>query len=137
MWLRSPLKCSCGAHMHMRTIGKVLVLAMTVGSIPLMSTAQTAQTPAFEAASIKPIKTAGPVLNVGIYDSAAHRFVARSATPYALIKTAYCLTSGPCTLWECDLLTGGPAWARSESFEIQALMPEGSQAYTLGQLRDG
>ena len=39
--------------MRMRTIGKVLLLAMAVSGIVALSVAQTAQKPAFEVVSIK------------------------------------------------------------------------------------
>jgi uncharacterized protein (TIGR03435 family) len=34
-------------------------------------------------------------------------------------------------------ISGGPAWLRSEKFQIQALMPEGSPDYTTGQFLNG
>ena len=96
---------------------------------------------AFEVASVKP---QGPVPGGGARGSDApggmgagcdggfprlqgNRFVV-TTTPYALITWAY----GYNKTWGCsyvnfgDLLTGGPAWIRSERYEIQALMPEGS-----------
>lgn len=60
-------------------------------------------------------------------------------TPYALIAWAY----GYNRTWGCsyvsygNLLTGGPAWIRSERFEIQATIPEGSTAYTLTEFMKG
>ena len=62
-----------------------------------------------------------------------------TTTAYALITWAY----GYNKVWGCsfvsfgDLLIGGPGWIRSERFEIQALMPEGSTAYTLDQFMKG
>ena len=62
-----------------------------------------------------------------------------TTTLYALITWAY----GFNRQWGCssvslgDLLSGGPAWVRSDRFEIQALMPEGSPRYTLAQFMKG
>ena len=104
---------------------------------------------AFEVASVKP---QGPVtgrgsdapggIGAGCDGSfprlEGNRFVV-TTTPYALITWAY----GYNKTWGCsyvnfgDLLTGGPAWIRSERFEIQALLPEGSPPYTLDQFMKG
>lgn len=120
----------------MKTICKAWVLAMAVSGIAVLGVAQTAKKPAFEVASIKSGESVGPTLQACICTTDAHQFTARKTTLYALIKTAYGIHSGPCEFWECDLLTGGPQWIKSERFEIQALIPEGSQAYIPAQLRD-
>jgi uncharacterized protein (TIGR03435 family) len=38
---------------------------------------------------------------------------------------------------ELNLLTGGPDWVNTERWDIQALLPEGSPAYTLNQFLEG
>jgi uncharacterized protein (TIGR03435 family) len=64
------------------------------------------------------------------------RFIANAVTLYRLIAIAY---GKDCIFLELngDLLQGGPDWARSDGFSIQALMPEGSPEYTRAQLSTG
>jgi uncharacterized protein (TIGR03435 family) len=64
------------------------------------------------------------------------RFIANAVTLYRLIAIAY---GKDCIFLEQngDLLQGGPDWARSDGFAIQALMPEGSPEYTRAQLGTG
>jgi bla regulator protein blaR1 len=98
----------------------------------------------FEVASVKPV---GSISNAGQFSNGCdgsfprldnNRF-AVTTTLYALITWAY----GFNRQWGCsfvslgDLLSGGPAWVRSDRFEIQALMPEGSPRYTLAQFMKG
>src|SRR5215831_2686376 len=109
-------------------------------------------TDSFEVASVKPV---GPVPSGngrgsdgsggigggcdGGFPKLEHNRFTVTTTPYALITWAY----GYNKVWGCsfvsfgNLLIGGPGWIRSERFEVQALMPEGSPAYTLDQFMKG
>ena len=62
------------------------------------------------------------------------RFTVRSATVYELIDGAYGISD--CRP-EVGFISGGPDWTRSQRFEIQALIPEGSQSYTSSEFRHG
>jgi uncharacterized protein (TIGR03435 family) len=99
----------------------------------------------FEVASVKPIGQVGGGFAGGMNGCdgsfpkvAGNRFVV-TTTPFALITWAY----GYNKVWGCaftssgDLITGGPSWVRSERFEVQALMPEGSPTYTLDEFMKG
>jgi uncharacterized protein (TIGR03435 family) len=44
--------------------------------------------------------------------------------------------NGPCAFSECDFLTGGPAWIRSDQFDVQAVMPDNSPLYTVPQFHN-
>jgi len=111
-----------------------------------------APAPTFEVASVKPVGqvegggAAGTPAAGGIgvgCDGHAPQVAGRrftvTTTAYALITWAY----GYNKTWGCsyvsfaDLLTGGPAWIRSERFEIQALIPEGAPTYTFEQFMRG
>jgi len=60
------------------------------------------------------------------------RFVTSKTSLYTLIAFAY---GKNCLLLNAiDFITGGPGWIRSERFDIQALIPEGSLTYTPRQL---
>jgi len=72
--------------MRMRTIGKVLLLAMAVSGIAALSVAQTAQKPAFEVVSIKR-NTSGQ--GGGAITTAGGRFVAKGATLSQLVNWTY------------------------------------------------
>jgi bla regulator protein blaR1 len=56
------------------------------------------------------------------------RLLVSNATLYGLITLAY---GKPCLL-----VSGGPQWTRSDTFEIQAVIPEGSPYYTTLQLQN-
>jgi len=64
-----------------------------------------------------------------------NRFVV-TTTVYALITWAYGYNKVSFVSLG-DLLTGGPGWIRSERFEIQALMPDGSPTYTFEEFMKG
>ena len=57
------------------------------------------------------------------------RFAVRGATLHVLIMSAY----GK----DCLLVSGGPDWAASDRYDIDALIPEGSGSYTVEQFRNG
>lgn len=63
------------------------------------------------------------------------RFVVRKTTLYDLIALGYGLNC--LTVNAQNLLLGGPDWLRSDQFDIEALEPGGSPAYTLRQLQNG
>jgi uncharacterized protein (TIGR03435 family) len=58
--------------------------------------------------------------------------MAITAYPYTLIQMAYGAKGSNCRVPE--LLTGGPEWVRADLYNIQADLPEGTPAYTPGQL---
>jgi uncharacterized protein (TIGR03435 family) len=64
------------------------------------------------------------------------RFVLRNATVYRLTILAYGLKDCGLAL-QTGLVAGGPEWSRSDHFDIQATIPEGSPAYTRQQLNNG
>ncbi len=126
------------------------VIAFGLKRVPTVVAAQTPD--AFEVVSVKPL---GPVPGGGGRGSDAaggmgggcdggfpkvdHNHFVVTTTPYALTTWAY----GYNKVWGCsyvsfgNLLTGGPAWIRTERFEIQALMPEGSPTYTRDEFMKG
>jgi uncharacterized protein (TIGR03435 family) len=91
--------------------------------------------PAFEVVSIRP-SNAVPVAGGGRGTAVAGvcgrspkinpgRFVATDTTLYELITRAYRI--GSCeSVNDFNLLSGGPAWIKSDRFDIQATIPEGS-----------
>jgi uncharacterized protein (TIGR03435 family) len=101
---------------------------------------------AFEVATIKPLGEANAEVLArfgGGCDGNAPRVDRRrftvSTTLYALITWAYGFNkNGGCSFVSYGgLITGGPAWIRTDRFAIQALMPEGSVEYTFGQFMNG
>jgi uncharacterized protein (TIGR03435 family) len=61
------------------------------------------------------------------------RFAANNATTYSLIGWAH---GKECTA-DSEFLSGEPAWVRSDRFDIEARLPEGTPSYTAAQLRSG
>ena len=97
----------------LRRFGPLLVLACALA--PSAASAQaTEPTPAFEVATIKPVDP-GPKAGRFLRVEGTHRFVARNFTLKLLIAAAYDLN--PRTI------SGGPGWADSDKFEIQAITP--------------
>jgi hypothetical protein len=91
---------------------------------------------AFEVASLRPGKpqpTASPC--DGAVEVVSRRFSARGVTLYQLILIAY--DKGDCALaLKADILSGGPEWIKSYSFDVEALMPVGNLTPALpGMLR--
>jgi len=64
------------------------------------------------------------------------RFVFTGATVYRLLVLAYGLKDCVLAL-QLGLVSGGPDWVKSDRFDIQATIPEGSPVYTRQQLIDG
>jgi uncharacterized protein (TIGR03435 family) len=64
------------------------------------------------------------------------RFVLPGATVYRLIALGYGLKDCSLAL-QTGLVSGGPDWIKSERFDIEAIIPEGSPAYTLQELSRG
>jgi uncharacterized protein (TIGR03435 family) len=106
-----------------------------------------AQTPnTFEVASIRPLGEASAEVLArfgGGCDGNAPRVARRrftsTTTLYALTTWAYGFNkNGGCSFVAYgNFLTGGPSWVKTERFEVQALMPEGSTEYTFGQFMEG
>jgi uncharacterized protein (TIGR03435 family) len=102
---------------------------------------------AFELASVRPSDAAAPggrgrpvgSHNTGPCTNGAsqidpRRFVAPNNTLYTLITLAYGM--GSC-LSTVDRVSGGPGWIRSDRFDVEALIPEGSPSYTAQQFHRG
>jgi len=120
-----------------------MVVIPTVLLFLTITTAAQNQPLAFEVVSLKPVKAVptggqrGPTgdKGAGLYDVENHRFTAHAVTLYALVKWSYGITAGSCMFREeCAFLTGGPSWVRSDQFDIQALMPDGSPIYNFAQM---
>lgn len=65
----------------------------------------------------------------------ARRFAATGISVHRLIALAYgkhCRAA-----LDIPLISGGPAWIRSDRFDVQAVIPEGSPVYTAEQLAKG
>ncbi len=63
------------------------------------------------------------------------RVAINDMTLYGLIAWAYEL---PCRPWiGSHVLVGGPGWVRSDGYDIEALFPDGPQAYTSTQITGG
>jgi len=128
----------------MRT--KFLIASAAVLLLFELTTVAQNQRLAFEVVSVKPVNAIpiggqrGPGgVPAGVYDIQNHRFTAKAVTLYMLIKWSYGITAkaSSCIFSECDFLTGGPSWVRSDQFDVQALMPDDSPIYTFAQMRDG
>jgi uncharacterized protein (TIGR03435 family) len=69
------------------------------------------------------------------------RFVVSGTTLHSVIAWAY--GAGPINYNSCEntsaqnLVSGGPGWIRTDLWEIQAVIPQGSLSYTPEQLRKG
>jgi uncharacterized protein (TIGR03435 family) len=87
-------------------------LLLFVCSLPHLTAS--AQGPAFEVATIKPVDP-GPKAGRFMRMEGTHRFEARNYTLRLLIAAAYDLN--PRTI------SGGPSWADSDKFEIHAVTP--------------
>jgi len=72
--------------------------------------------------------TAGPI------QIDPQRFAAGSVTTLRLITWAYGIRD--CRP-ELGLVSGGPSWIRSEYFDVQGILPEGTPSYSLQQLTNG
>jgi uncharacterized protein (TIGR03435 family) len=101
----------------MRTIGKILVLAMALSGIAALRVAQTAQKPAFEVASVKPNKSGSLSTSNGFQ---ACRYVANNATLKMMITFAYRLPNGQILLQSPDRIIGGPSWIETDHFDVEA-----------------
>lgn len=60
------------------------------------------------------------------------RFAANSITLHGLVDLAY---SGLCL--SPEVFSGGPEWLRTDLYDIQAVIPAGTPAYTKQELREG
>jgi uncharacterized protein (TIGR03435 family) len=61
--------------------------------------------------------------------------VADNTSLYRLITLAYGLNCRAAT--DVGLISGGPAWVRSDLFDFQATLPDGTPGYTVTQLNNG
>jgi uncharacterized protein (TIGR03435 family) len=113
-------------------------------------------TPAFEVVSVRPSASGPPSIGRGgagggpggnppgpcggLFDTASirvepQRFIASTTTLYRLIALAY---GKNCRMTlESDLVAMLPPWIKSDHFDIQAIIPEGTPVYTAQQLNDG
>ena len=104
------------------------------------------QPDAFDVATIKPAGDVNPAVLAGLgggcdggFPRVEHKRFTVTTTLYALTTWAYGFNkNGGCSFVSFGgLLTGGPAWIRSERFTVQALMPEGSPDYSFTQFMNG
>src|SRR5215467_3832251 len=120
----------------------VLTLGLFLGLSDLW-----AQAPdAFEVTSIKALGEANAAALAqfgdgcdGGFPRVDHNRFTVTTTPYALMTWAYGFNkNGGCSFVSYGgFISGGPPWIRSEKFEVQALMPDGSPDYTTGQFLNG
>jgi uncharacterized protein (TIGR03435 family) len=71
----------------------------------------------------------------GFIQLSPRRFAVNSITVYKLIALVFginCRASA-----EIGLLQGGPAWLRSDTYDIQAVIPDGTSSYAVHQLNEG
>lgn len=117
--------------------------------------ALTSQREAFEVVSIRPnaqvavpgARGGGGVNNVGPSGCAAapfqldpRRFALIDTNAWSLITTAYSGNPSPqgcADLSALNLISGGPSWIRSDKWDVEATIPQGSPSYTAEQLRRG
>jgi uncharacterized protein (TIGR03435 family) len=106
------------------------------------------QVEAFEVVSIKPsgpapavpsgrgggVGPSGPCSSIAQVEP--RRLVITSVTLYRLIVLAYGLKNCAFSV-DSGLISGGPDWVKSDGFDIQALLPEGSPTYTRAQFASG
>jgi uncharacterized protein (TIGR03435 family) len=100
----------------------------------------------FEVASVRPSEPLPEGMRSGPYVGCtggplqldARRFAAMNKTLFHLITIAYGARGRGCSVYSSnELLSGGPAWIRSDQFDVEALIPEGVPQYTARQLADG
>jgi uncharacterized protein (TIGR03435 family) len=104
----------------------------------------------FEVASIRPsnaIPTGGGArgnnttlsgCSFGEIQIDPRRFLVTNLNAYTLITMAYATPGRDCQFFSLtDLLTGGPGWAKSDQFNVQATIPEGTPSYTESQFGRG
>ena len=113
----------------------------------IAATIAAAQAPdSFDVVSVKSLGPASPEALArfgsgcdGSFPRLENRRFAVSTTAYALITWAYGFnTHGGCGFVNNgNFLVGGPAWIRSERFEVQGVMPEGAPVPTLGGFLNG
>jgi uncharacterized protein (TIGR03435 family) len=65
----------------------------------------------------------------------AKRLALSDTNLYTLITLAYGM--GPCVFVHSERISGGPAWMKSDHFEVQAVFPDGTPKYTFQELDDG
>src|SRR5262249_29183029 len=99
----------------------------------------------FEVASVKPSDLAqpplaaliGPIPCRGEITVDATRFIATHTTVYQLIALGYGKSCPSFASTEAAQISGGPAWIKSDAFDVQGIIPAGSPTYGERQLSDG
>jgi len=113
----------------MKTIGKVLALAMALSGIAAYIVAQTAPKPAFEVASIKlwtgVPNNPGQAKNIaagaypyGMMITPGGRFTGNKVNLRQLVAAAYNVPN--------DRIFGGPKWVESDRFDVEARPEKGA-----------
>lgn len=114
---RISRKLSFGTRFLLAVAGLVAVagpLAVGIMDAPaLRGQSGTVVTPKYEVAAIHPAKDDG---EVG-FDTEKGRFTAHNVTVKALVSRAYDLDKG--------LISGGPKWVNSDTYDIDAKFPDG------------
>jgi len=119
--LELPKKVLLGAVGMGLVLGPVVFRALNPVSIRAQSQAQSTRAivPSFEAVTIKPNKTGGPMAGFSIQGRRARaigfkpdRFMATNVPLHALIAAAYEVAGSE--------ILGGPDWVRSENYDVEA-----------------
>src|SRR5438105_9578227 len=107
---------------------------------------RTSASDGFEVASIKPAGEVAVAATAaygggcdGGFPRVDHNRFTVTTTVYALMTWAYGFNkNGGCSfVSHGEFISGGPEWIKSERFQIQALMPDGSPEYTTSQFLNG
>jgi uncharacterized protein (TIGR03435 family) len=99
------------------------------------------QNASFEAASVKPTRSGAPenaTATCGGYGMQIDpgRFTATNVSLYKLITWAYGIRYSCGIVNSAGLLSGGPKWVMEDHFDIQAVIPKGTPAYTTQEFLD-
>jgi uncharacterized protein (TIGR03435 family) len=97
---------------------------------------------AFEVVSVKllpagPAGILGPLACRGRLQVDPGRFIAANVTLYRFVALGYAKNCPAFPSTEAELITGGPDWIKSDGFDVQGVIPQGSPNYTQRHLIDG